>query len=287
MEVILEAARGAAHSLPLFIALTAGFALAERFWPAGPHKDLRGWLLNSALTLLYIFAPVTVAALTAAILVTLGGTLGLGLIDLRPAFHIGLVGAALTTIIWIAVFDFFYYWWHRFQHESPFLWRIHKLHHIDPELGVSTNFRHHWLEDIFRVPFIIVPMAVLFKLEPAVAFVLVFWTVFIHANLRLHLGFFARVVAGPQLHRIHHSRLPQHFDRNYAAFLPIYDQLFGTYFHPRREEFPPTGVEGESEMRSLREAVLLPFLPPRTPWVSGAEMAQRMASGASVPATRD
>lgn len=287
METVLEAARGAAYSLPLFIALTAAFALAERFWPAGPHKNLRGWLLNSALTLLYIFAPVTVAALIAMILAALGSTLGLGLIDLRPAFRSGVAGAALTTIIWIAVFDFFYYWWHRFQHESSFLWRIHKLHHIDPELGVSTNFRHHWLEDIFRVPFILVPMAVLFKLEPAVAFVLVFWTVFIHANVRLYLGFFARVVAGPQLHRIHHSRLPQHFDRNYAAFLPIYDQLFGTYFHPRRDEFPPTGVAGEPEMTSLREAVLLPFMRPRTPWVSGAEMARRVTAKASATAARD
>lgn len=287
METVLEAARSAVYSLPLFIALTVAFALAERFWPAGPHKSLRGWLLNLALTLLYIFAPVTVAALTATILAALGNTLGLGLIDLRPAFRGDLAGAALTTVIWIAVFDFFYYWWHRFQHESPLLWRIHKLHHIDPELGVSTNFRHHWLEDILRVPFILVPMALLFKLEPAVAFVLVFWTVFIHANVRLHLGFFARVFAGPQLHRIHHSRLPQHFDRNYAAFLPIYDQLFGTYFHPRPGEFPPTGVEGEPEMKSLGEAALLPFMRPRTRWVSGAEMARRAVAEASAPASCD
>ena len=278
MEAILESARGAIHSLPLFVALTTVFAIAERFWPAGPHKSAKGWLLNAGVTLLYIVAPITVAAITAAALAAIANGIGLGLIDLRPQFRSGVLGAAFTTLIWIAVFDFFYYWWHRLQHEHPFFWRIHKLHHIDPQLNVSTNWRHHWLEDIFRVPFVILPMALLFKLEPAMAFVLVLWTVFIHANLRLHLGPLARVVAGPQLHRIHHSRLTEHFDRNYAAFLPIYDQLFGTFYYPRRDEFPPTGVEGEQEMATLREAVLLPFMQPRTPWVSGKTMVERSES---------
>ena len=267
MGAIAESARGAWQSLPIFIGLTAAFAVAERFWPAGPHKSGRGWRLNMGISALYIVAPITVAAGTAAVMAALGSVIGLGLIDLRPAFHGGWWSAAAATLIWVAVFDFFYYWWHRLQHEHPFFWRIHKLHHIDPALNVATNYRVHWLEDMFRVPFIVMPMAVLFKLDPAVAFVVVLWTVFIHANLRLHLGPLARVIAGPQLHRIHHSRLPEHFDRNYAAFLPVYDQLFGTYFHPRPDEFPPSGVEGEPEMASLREAALLPFMRPRIPWI--------------------
>ena len=275
MDLVLQAGRDALHSLPLFFAMTAVFAFAERCWPAGPLKSLKGWILNAGVTFLYIFVPVTIAGITGALLVAASEHTGLGWIDLRPRHHSGFLGAALTTLIWVAVFDFFYYWWHRLQHEHPFFWRIHKLHHIDPELGVSTNYRHHWLEDVFRVPFVILPMAILFKLEPAIAFVLVFWTVFIHANLRLYLGPLARVVAGPQLHRVHHSRLPQHFDRNYAAFLPIYDQLFGSYYHPSRDEFPPTGVSGEPEMTSIREAALLPFRTPRSPWVSGKEMAKR------------
>lgn len=93
----------------------------------------------------------------------------------------------------------------------------------------------------------------------------------------MHLGPFARLVSGPQLHRIHHSRLATHFDRNYAAFLPIYDQLFRTYYYPRRGEFPPTGVEGEAEMTSLREAALLPFMPPRIPWVAAGDMPGNVA----------
>lgn len=55
------------------------------------------------------------------------------------------------------------------------------------------------------------------------------------------------------------SRLPQYRDRNFAAFFPLWDVLFGTYFAPARDEFPPTGVDGEKEFRSLGEATILPF----------------------------
>jgi sterol desaturase/sphingolipid hydroxylase (fatty acid hydroxylase superfamily) len=59
---------------------------------------------------------------------------------------------------------------------------------------------------------------------------------------------------GPQIHRIHHSVLPQHRDKNYAVWFPLWDVLFGTYYHPARDEFPPTGVKGETEIKSLWEA---------------------------------
>jgi len=266
MVAVFASLQAVLKSLPIFLAVTAAFALAERLWPAGPHKPLGGWLLNGALTLVYMFASSFAAAGSAALIAFLGTHLDVGLIDLRSRFHEGVLGGAAATLIWVAVFDFFYYWWHRLQHESGVLWRVHKLHHMDQELNVSTNNRHHWLEDLLRVPFILVPMAVVFKLDPAVAFVLVLWTVFIHANLHLHLGLLVRLIAGPQLHRIHHSRLPQHFNRNYAAFLPIWDQLFGTYYHPARGEFPPTGVDGEPELSTFAEGMILPFLRPRVPW---------------------
>ena len=52
------------------------------------------------------------------------------------------------------------------------------------------------------------------------------------------------MLAGPQIHRIHHSRMPQHLDRNFAAYFPIWDVIFGTYYHPKPAEFPATGVSG-------------------------------------------
>lgn len=166
------------------------------------------------------------------------------------------------SFLFLLAFDFFYYWWHRAQHELPALWAMHKLHHMDETLGVSTQMRCHWLEEIGRIPFIFVPMALLFNLPLKVGlsvFLLTAWTGFVHANLRLDLGGLARLVAGPQLHRLHHSIRPEHFDRNYAAMFPIYDVLFGTYRHLARGEYPPTGLAAERDIASIGQAFLLPF----------------------------
>lgn len=158
----------------------------------------------------------------------------------------------------------------RFQHMSSVLWQQHKVHHMDEQLNAITTGRQNWLEEFFRIPIIALPLTILFKFDKtdpfslglvgaAVGLALGSWGYFIHANLKLHLGFLSRWFAGPQVHRVHHSRLPQHRDRNFAAFFPLWDVLFGTYFAPARDEFPPTGVDGEKEFRSLGEATILPF----------------------------
>jgi sterol desaturase/sphingolipid hydroxylase (fatty acid hydroxylase superfamily) len=186
-----------------------------------------------------------------------------GLINLKIGRTGGIARDLAATLLSILIFDFFYYWYHRSEHKYPGLWVMHKLHHLDPGINVSTNLRHHWLEDVGRIPMITIPMAILFDLSPraggAVGFSFSVWTFFIHANLKLSLGRLSWLVDGPQVHRIHHSKLLQHFDRNFAAFFPIWDVIFGTYYHPGRGEFPPTGVSGEPQVTTLREAAWLPF----------------------------
>lgn len=75
-----------------------------------------------------------------------------------------------------------------------------------------------------------------------------------HANIRLQIGKASLFWCTPQVHRIHHSRLPQHRDKNFAFILPLWDVLFGTYYAPKRDEFPPTGVEGEGDIHSFWES---------------------------------
>jgi sterol desaturase/sphingolipid hydroxylase (fatty acid hydroxylase superfamily) len=134
---------------------------------------------------------------------------------------------------------------------------------MDEGINVSTNLRHHWIEDLARIPTIVIPMALLFDLSPrsggAAGMVFAGWTYFFHSNLRLHLGRFSWVLNAPQTHRIHHSRLSEHYDKNFAAFFPIWDVIFGTYFHPRRGEFPPTGVPDEPPVSNVWDAAALPF----------------------------
>jgi hypothetical protein len=126
---------------------------------------------------------------------------------------------------------------------------------------LEARYPHEGFPD--RVIPITVPMAILFNLSPstgdAVGFLFAGWTFFIHANLRLQLGPLSWLFDAPQVHRIHHSRLSEHFDRNFAAFFPIWDVVFGTYFHPRRGEFPPTSIPNEPRVSNVIEGALLPF----------------------------
>ena len=76
---------------------------------------------------------------------------------------------------------------------------------------------------------------------------LLVWAIFTHMNLRLEMGPLTSVLAGPQVHRIHHSNQPIHQDKNFAAYFPVWDIMFGTYHKPARGEFPDCGtVDGET-----------------------------------------
>ena len=165
-------------------------------------------------------------------------------------------------LVFMFIFDFFYYWHHRLQHKNFLLWSTHKLHHSDENMGISTAYKHHWTDDVARTITILFPMGLLFKLEP----VTLFWVnyvfasqgLIIHMNLNVRSGLLNRFVTTPDLHRMHHSKLPEHRDKNFASFFPIFDLLFGTYLAPS-EVTPPTGLDTGEKMTSLLRAHLYPF----------------------------
>ena len=169
----------------------------------------------------------------------------------------------LLALLYFLTTDFFYYWFHRWQHTRAFLWEQHKFHHSEMSLNVTSTNRVHWLEGPLLILFLGLPMGLLFQFNGLalgiLAFIEVLWLQFIHMNLQLELGWFSAVVTGPQYHRIHHSFQDEHLDKNFSAFLPIWDIVFGTYYHPRRGEFPATGLTTGDDYNHLWQAVFLPF----------------------------
>lgn len=166
----------------------------------------------------------------------------------------------LTALLFVLVVDFFYYWFHRLQH-TRLLWWQHRLHHSDQAVNATTTNRHHWSEEALRGVLLWLPIGLLVEVEPTTLSLLALgfaaWGIFIHANLRIELGILTPVVSGPQYHRIHHSVWPEHLDRNFAAYFPIWDILFGTYVSPASGQFPPTGLaQGESSREDWRSALL-------------------------------
>jgi len=243
-------------------------ALLERALPpAGPRKSFNDWLLNFQINIFtgsfFALGGVILGLLVKA----LNQHFRLGWIDLR--FAHGHAAATLFGVYLLSSFvgDFFYYWYHRTWHRVPFFWQSHKLHHMDTSLEAITVGRQSWTEIMLPL-FTGLPAAVIFKLDAidyfsvgvsgaVIGIFSMAWGPLFHANVRLHLGRASFLLNNPQLHRIHHSRLPQHRDKNFANYYPIWDVIFGTYYEPSRDEYPATGVEGEAEITSFAEAQLV------------------------------
>jgi len=178
--------------------------------------------------------------------------------------------AQLSAPLWLVpaylfATDFGYYWYHRAQHRFSVLWAVHELHHADAELNVTTSYRTYWLEAPLQAILIGAPVALLlgrnapgFAFATLVAARCVF--LFSHCNVRLPLGPFTAVLCGPQWHRIHHSRLPEHRDTNFAQIFPVLDWVFGTYYAPARDEYAPTGTEGFASDAPVWRALFRPVV---------------------------
>ena len=243
-------------------------SLVERcFTPAGPRKTLASWLLHLQINIFWTFVAGFTYAFATMVSANLAGHLGLrtGLIDLRFAEGKGIL--AIIGAAWIAAIagDFFFYWYHRTAHKVHLIWQIHKMHHMDEALDALTIYRDNWLDPIYSAIMIGIPSGIFLRtddIDPwdlglvsgTVAAVVSAVVILGHMNVRLQVGRASLFFCSPQVHRIHHSRLPHHFDKNFAFVFPIWDVLFGTYYAPAKDEFPPTGVPGERDVVSFWDA---------------------------------
>lgn len=166
-------------------------------------------------------------------------------------------------LIAVLIFDFFTYWWHRFNHEIPFLWRFHRVHHSDPEMDVTTANRFHVgeivLSSLLRVPLLILLGADMWQL--ALYEFLMFPVVqFHHANIQLPDAMeraFRTVFASPVMHKIHHSDDVKETNSNYTSFFSLWDRVFGSY--RTREDFHMINL-GLKEYREPEDQTALGIL---------------------------
>jgi sterol desaturase/sphingolipid hydroxylase (fatty acid hydroxylase superfamily) len=191
---------------------------------------------------------------------------------LRPA---GLLTAMrwpmwAQVVVGIVILDFSTgYLAHRTMHMWSPMWRFHQVHHSDDFVDVTTTFRTHPVETLWRFMFAIVPIW-LFGV-PALAVVvqrLLQATngVIEHANIRLWAPLdraLSLVWVTPNVHKIHHSRQVSETNSNYANLLTLYDRVLGTYTPAARAD---TVVYGLHDARRLAEApfpglLTLPFDP--------------------------
>ena len=248
-----------ARSLSVVCTFILGFFI-ERIRPVEPTVDSTGLVRNCFIGFCFIFVQeLTYFGLALSVVHSWHG-----LFPFLARPDGGKILKALwLAFAWLAARDFFYYWFHRLQHASRWLWAEHALHHSDESVNVTTSIRHHWLEMPLTALFVNVPM--LFLIKPPILTLTFIISILSmtelsnHLNLRVGLGRLSWIIATPQNHRIHHSRLEHHMDKNFAAFFPLWDVLFGTYHAPQKAEYPPTGLSSGERITTTRQALLLPF----------------------------
>ncbi len=165
--------------------------------------------------------------------------------------------AAFT--LFLLVKDLGEYAYHRAQHAVPMLWAMHSLHHSDPDMGVLTTQRHFWGDQIVK-QLTIWPAAML-VIAPTPAVIGIYglvslWNLLTHSRLRLSFGRGSWLINSPAYHRRHHSALPEHYNSNFAALLPIFDVICGSYRRP--DGFPPTGLD--KAPASIAELLIWPLI---------------------------
>lgn len=183
--------------------------------------------------------------------------------------------SALELPVWLAVvaavvmLDLAIYLQHVLFHAVPVLWRLHRMHHADLEFDVTTGARFHPIEILLSMAIKLGVVAVLGT--PAVA-VLIFEVLlnasamFNHGNVRLAAGLdgaLRRILVTPDMHRVHHSVLPNETNGNFGFNLSWWDRLFGTYrAEPAAGHAAMTiGIEQFRDPRDLRldRMLLQPF----------------------------
>jgi len=150
-----------------------------------------------------------------------------------------------AILLGVIALDLVIYTQHVVFHHVPLLWRLHRMHHADLDIDVTTGVRFHPLEILLSLA--IKMAAVVLLGVPALA-VLIFevllnaTSMFNHSNVALPppLERLARwIVVTPAMHQVHHSIAREETDSNFGFNLPWWDRLFGTY-----RDRPAAGEQG-------------------------------------------
>jgi len=184
----------------------------------------------------------------------------LQVVDVWPKDAPVLLQLLLVTLI----VDFFKYWYHRWTHEIPLLWRIHSIHHSLDRLEM-LRASYFYPIDIFLT----VGTGTLAMLMVGVPYqIIVFHNVYAgitgllnHSNAGLDCGFFDYILNSPGHHRAHHSVGLPGSHSNYGSFFNFTDRLFGTRFLPKNQgEIGRLGLDESYRMPStFLEQLAVPF----------------------------
>jgi sterol desaturase/sphingolipid hydroxylase (fatty acid hydroxylase superfamily) len=199
---------------------------------------------------------------------TYGHAHGVGLapwLDLPHAIELALV---------VALFDLAAYVDHRLRHRITLLWRIHRAHHTDTEVDVTTSLRNHPLDVAMIVAVSSFATLALGASPEAVALsgaIGVIFAVWDHLRIALP-GRLERalstVIQTPGMHRVHHAPDRPRTDSNFGLIFSIWDHVFGTFSPP--DPHCPVGLDTAdlAKRQSVRAMLADPWRHQVSPFIT-------------------
>lgn len=241
------------------------FAGVEWAWPRRRRRQTRvtRWPLNLGMVVAGSLAMRLAVPLMAVQAALLAQDQGWGLFKITGAPW------PLAMLASVILLDLAVYAQHVMFHQVPWLWRIHRMHHSDLDLDVTSGLRFHPLEFVLSM---LIKVAVVMALGAPAAAVVVFeillnaTAMFNHANIYLprHVDWLIRLIlVTPDMHIVHHSVKFEESNRNYGFNLSLWDRLFGTY-QQAPQEGPVRVTLGQADRQDparlgLKDLLWMPF----------------------------
>lgn len=150
------------------------------------------------------------------------------------------------------VWELAHFVYHYFGHKVRLFWCLHSTHHAPDSMNLSVTYAHFFLEgpyaDVIRTS-----ICILLGVNPPLLFFIMFidgtWGAFIHVGENIlkdgRMGFMNSLVLTPSHHRVHHAKNPLYMDTNFCNLLNIWDRIFGTLRHEKKDLPPEYGITRE------------------------------------------
>lgn len=217
--------------LGVFLGLLVFFGILEFLFPLAKRRAgrLSQWFTNMAMTIINTLSMRLILPIIAVGVAGYASENGYGL------FNMVAIGYWPTFIVSLLLLDLLIYGQHVLVHRVPMLWRLHRMHHSELGLDVTSSVRFHPIEIIFSM---LIKMAFVLMMGIPVVAVIFFEIIlnalalFNHSNIKIpkSLEKLLRIIfITPELHWIHHSEIVNETNSNYGFNLVIWDKIFSTY----------------------------------------------------------
>ncbi len=217
--------------ISLFVGVLVVMAILEAVMPRKERAQSRPgrWFTNLTLVVVDTAALRLALPLLAIGVATYASERGWGLLSMVEwPFWV-------EVVLSVIILDMMIYWQHVAAHHLPPLWALHKVHHADRDIDVTTGLRFHPLEILFSMVY---KMLCVLVLGPPALGVFIFevllnaCAMFNHANFKIPVGvdkILRLFLVTPDMHRVHHSAIMRETNSNYGFSISLWDRIFGSY----------------------------------------------------------